>query len=165
MRELMEKYKGATIAAVGAVVLLVVVFAFREMSPQTTASAAGARDFYTIDDGATYFEDSADRLPPFTHKGKVACRAVVFTCDGGKTTFVGYLERYTPAAQKRIEAARAGAGTGSVSALPSAAASDTEVKKPGANERWVPRIGAAGMRVMQVSRSSGGAPEPVIPGA
>lgn len=51
------------------------------------------RAYYTTDDGKTLFADDAERLPPFDHGGKQAVRAHVFSCDGGKARFVGYLER------------------------------------------------------------------------
>ncbi len=58
--------------------------------------------YFTTDDSspdaakAALFTDSADNLPPFQKDGKTAYLACVFTCDGGKTTWVGYLERFTP---------------------------------------------------------------------
>ena len=50
-------------------------------------------NWYTVDDGATWFQDDAERIPPFDHDGKPAMRLHLFTCDGGKTTFVGYLQK------------------------------------------------------------------------
>lgn len=47
--------------------------------------------FYTIDDGRTYFSDSRTMYPPFQKDGKDAVRAMVFSCDSGKTPFVAYL--------------------------------------------------------------------------
>jgi hypothetical protein len=51
------------------------------------------RSFYTVDDGKTWFVDSAERVPPFDHGGKPAVRAHLFSCDNGKTAFVGYLQK------------------------------------------------------------------------
>jgi hypothetical protein len=62
-----------------------------------------AQAYYTIDDGQTYFADDINKVPPFEHEGREAVRAHVFTCDGGRTTFVAYLEKYTPLAKQRIE--------------------------------------------------------------
>ncbi|MGH7215542.1 MAG: hypothetical protein ACREIT_12320 [Tepidisphaeraceae bacterium] len=64
--------------------------------------------YYSIDDGKTWFEDDINLIPPFDKDGQKAYRAQVFTCDGGKTKFVAYLERYTPEAKKQLEDLRAG---------------------------------------------------------
>ena len=45
-----------------------------------------------FDDGS-WFADKAERVPPFDHHGQPAVRLHLFSCDGGKTTFVGYLEK------------------------------------------------------------------------
>jgi hypothetical protein len=77
--------------------------------------------YYTTDDGATYFEDDVNRIPPFDHDGKQAVKAQVYTCGG--TNFVGYLIRYTPEAQKQLAAAN-GVGVGAIRAV------GTEINKP-----------------------------------
>lgn len=51
------------------------------------------RAWYTVDDGATRFDDDAERIPPFDHDGRPAVRLHLFSCDGGKTSFVGYLQK------------------------------------------------------------------------
>lgn len=58
--------------------------------------------YYTTDDGRTFFSDVADRVPPFDHAGRPAVRAVVFTCDDGKTRFAGYLQRYSDTAHAAL---------------------------------------------------------------
>ena len=70
-------------------------------SPAFTRST---RTRTTVDDGATYFPDDANKIPPFTKDGKEAVRARVFSCDGGKTKYVAYLERITPKAKAAIDA-------------------------------------------------------------
>jgi hypothetical protein len=63
--------------------------------------------FYTVDDGATLFIDDAERLPPFTHDGKPAVRAIVYSCDGGRTQFVGWIQKLPEEAlNKALAAAR-----------------------------------------------------------
>lgn len=60
------------------------------------------QSFYTTDDSspdgalAQLFIASTELQPPFEYEGKMAYRAHVFSTDGGRTRFVGYLERYTP---------------------------------------------------------------------
>src|SRR5213592_4495046 len=53
----------------------------------------GAKSWYTVDDGRTWFADDAAKLVPFQHDGKPAYRCYVWSCDGGKTKFVSHLER------------------------------------------------------------------------
>jgi len=62
--------------------------------------------YYTDDDGATYYADSINIVPPYTHNGKTAFRAYVFRCgDGG--IFIGYLEAFTPQVKQAKEASLA----------------------------------------------------------
>jgi hypothetical protein len=52
-----------------------------------------SENFFTIDDGQTWFADSADKLPPFDHNGGKAVRCYVFEGKNGK--FAGLLEKYS----------------------------------------------------------------------
>lgn len=51
------------------------------------------KNFYTTDDGKTWFVDSADKLAPFDHDGATAVRCYVFQGKDGK--FAGLLEKYS----------------------------------------------------------------------
>jgi hypothetical protein len=167
VRESIERHRGwsAGIAAVG--ILAAAVFAFRATVPSPVAEARAAQSYYSVDDGATFFEAPADLVPPFEHQGKTAVRAAVFTCDGGKTRFVGYLERYPAAAKRQIEAAQQALKNGDRNAAPPAAAfAQVEVKKPGAGGTWVARsAGPAAAQILHVKPQPGstGTPEPVTP--
>lgn len=84
-----------TIVAAGAAVL------WRgSRAPDDPASATEA--WFTTDDGKTWFADSAAKLSPFEHAGKLAYRCYVFTCDGGATKFVSHLERHPAGAHKAL---------------------------------------------------------------
>lgn len=61
--------------------------------------------YFTVDDGATWFADNIEQIPPFMKDGKEAVRAYIFKCGDAKP-FVAYLERYTPEAKKMLEEAR-----------------------------------------------------------
>jgi hypothetical protein len=52
-----------------------------------------AENFFTTDDGQTWFADSSSKLPPFDHKGAMAVRCFVFKGHNGK--FAGLLEKYS----------------------------------------------------------------------
>lgn len=72
--------------AVTLLVLLIIWQAWPESGPQA---------YYTVDDGKTFFAAKL-QAPPIEHGGQQAVRAMVFSSDGGKTKFVGYLMRFTP---------------------------------------------------------------------
>lgn len=60
---------------------------FRPVAEQT-------KTWFTVDDGETYFADNVSNIPPFVKNGKTAYGCEVFSCDGGKSRFVGFLVRY-----------------------------------------------------------------------
>ncbi len=94
----------------GLIAVLVIMLAGVVIARQMNAPKVGlppAQIWYTEDDGLTWFADRADLITPFDHQGKQAVRAVLFTCDGGNTSFLGYLQRYTPGAQERSDKAKA----------------------------------------------------------
>lgn len=109
------------------------------------SSSDPALAFYSVDDGATWFKDSADRVPPFQHEGKTADQVVLFTADGGKTKFAGYLQRFSTEVKKQLDAGVKVPRT--ITGL--------EVKKPGAKGVWVARNSKAGMDVVNVKSPSG----------
>ena len=74
-------------------------------SVRGSSLAHGDKEFYSTDEGATSFVDRATREPPFDHNGAEAVRVHYFTCDGGKTRFVGWLEKYSPEAKAALTAA------------------------------------------------------------
>lgn len=119
--------KSPTVGAVGTVIVvaIVVLIVWRSMRRSEPASHEA---FYTNDDGASYYRDQVKPLP-FQKDGKDVARAMVFTCDRGVTTFVGYLMR--PGNHDEPPT------TGDTPRLPfTPAGSAMEVKAPGATT-WV----------------------------
>ena len=165
VREQLDKHKNVAIAIVLIVVLVVAFTAWRgSAAPAGASGVAAAQAFYSSDDGATFFTAPADLIPPVEWEGKTAVRAQVFTSDGGKTKFVGYLERYSPAAKAQLEKSRDALKRGDKNAGPAGpAAGDVEIKKPGAANKWVTRRGPAAADVLNVKGPGGGTPEPVAP--
>jgi hypothetical protein len=99
--------------------------------------AAPRKMFLTVDDGKTFFVAAAEPLPPFQHEGKTAYRAYVFTCDGGKTTWVGYVERYSEQAKALMKEMRNDqAKRGGPPSVPPGLLEGIEVSRPGENQ-WV----------------------------
>lgn len=121
--------------------------------------------YYTTDDGATYFEDEAEKLPPFQKDGKDAVRCYVYSCDGKKTKFVAYLERLTPEVKKKIEDSRKaphdpnGVPAADIDMLQN---DGTEVKKPGTG-KWVKRNTPEGEALASVNCPEGSKIEIVLP--
>ena len=158
--------RNLTAGAIAVAVIVAAFFVWRSGTAPAGAPLASQRAFYSDDDGANYFVDSLDKLPPFQRNGKTAYRAAVFTCDG-TTRFVGYLERYPDEARKQLQAARDAAASGAKQLpRPSVAMTAVEVKKPGPGNPWVQRSSREGAAVMEVPcppNSGGGTPEPVTP--
>jgi hypothetical protein len=89
--------------------------------------------FFSDDDGKTYFQDSAAKLPPFDHNGMSAYGAVVLRCPGGQP-FVAFLLKYDipeiPQLEERIRQSE------TPNLILSSLVMQAEVKKPG-ESRWV----------------------------
>lgn len=119
-------------------------------------SGAGAKAFFTVDDGKTWFADSADKIPPFDHEGQQAVRVHVFTCDGGKTKFAAFMERYTPDAAQKLAAVRSGNASGNVDlgAFEMIEITGKEVKKPGAG-KWVKMNVTEASRITEIKCPDG----------
>jgi hypothetical protein len=154
---------GAGIAAAA------VILGVAAMAMQLSGGRGGGSGeaFYTTDDGANWFDDDADKLPPFQHKGKEAVRAHVFKCTDGKT-YVNHLERFTPDRQKLAQAAAEASRNNQPPPPPPAAARQTanwglEVKKPG-DAAWTPGSDLAkSSKIMQAKCPDGHDAVPVAP--
>jgi hypothetical protein len=126
-------------------------------------SAMGA--YFTTDEGQTVFTDTVDHFPPFDHGGQLASEVWMFSCDGGKTKFPGFLERYTPQAKARLETALADFKSGKSHIPPAPGPADSEVKKPGPGNPWVSRANyqeAQKITTVQCP-AGGGSPEVQLP--
>jgi hypothetical protein len=115
---------------VGAVTVVCVVAAigsivWQLMGQRHTLMTKMPDAFFSVDDGRTFFVAGGDNYPPFDYQGQTALRAYVFQC--GSTRFVGYLERFTPAAHQAMVDNKATSGT---------LIYGRELKKPGA-KTWV----------------------------
>ena len=162
LRETINKNPTQTAAATAGIIILALVFIIWQACGGSGSRGPG-RAFYSIDDGQTFFEDVANKIPPFKHEGKDAVRAHLFTCDGGKTKFVGYLEMYTLQDKKMMEDAMAG------KAPPAAYAGysgQAMVKRPGPGFQWIPLMPGTTefyAKTVQVTCPEGGTPERVYP--
>lgn len=137
-REKMNDNPGAVAAVVGVVILLMVLLMYLQFrTPKSNLpKPATQKDYFSDDDGQTFYVDDKSNIPPYDHDGKKAYTAAVFmTADGDK--FIGYLESYDPADKSAIEAAIKSGKSVDVAIgdfIPN-------VKKPG-GKAWVkPKIG------------------------
>jgi hypothetical protein len=91
---------GLIAICVGAVIT---IYFFYPLKSTTAGQNNLAAAWYSDDDGKTWFAgDQHKVIPPFDHNGKTAYRAYLFSSNGGKDAFVGYLERYTPEGAKML---------------------------------------------------------------
>ena len=95
-REKINASSSILILAAAIAILLAIFYTAHVLRSARLGSAhSGGKAFFTIDDGATLFQDDAGKVPPFQHDGHEAVRAMVFTCDGGQHHWVQYLEKYS----------------------------------------------------------------------
>jgi len=122
-----------------------------------------ANAYFSADDGQSTFVAPMSNLPPFDQGGTTAYRAFVFSCDNGSTRFVGYLQRYTPDARRRIMQKLADRQAGISHDPVTAGPRDTEVKKPGSGNSWVSSADPAAAKIVNVTCRDGGNPLPLLP--
>jgi hypothetical protein len=94
-----------TVGILAGIILLALGFIIYTLFFATSQGrpARQTQAWFTTDDGATWFPDDAQKVPPFqTSDGKTAVRAYVYQCPGS-APFVSHLERYTPEAKKLAE--------------------------------------------------------------
>lgn len=162
LRETMNKNPLVTGIVLLALIAAAGWFAFSSLMDKGGQLEPPKYYYYTVDDGKTTFSVSADEIPPIMHDGKEAVRVRVYSCDGGKSTFVGYLDKYTDEFKKKADAERAQprnaaaktAGPGAQGIMGPGEVFSRVVKKQG-ETKWVPMTSPAGGRVAQVMCPSG----------
>jgi hypothetical protein len=156
IRETLNEKPAVVTGATIAIVVIVLVFLFWQSRPQG-APAPATKAYFTVDDGETTFEDDLAKAPSFDRGGTLAVQAHMFSCDNGKTRFVGYLEKLpdkmprTPAGEQRGHDPKLFAGL---------------IKVPkNKNSRWVPKLGPEAGTVMTSIKcpDGGSAPAEVFP--
>jgi hypothetical protein len=165
IRETLNKNPAITTGATIGIILLAVGFIFWQLFG-SSGPAVATEAYYTVDDGATYFADDINQIPPYDYKGKPAVRAYVYECPGGKP-FVSHLERYTAEGKKALEAARKSNDPNNPVVMEDVMATGLEVKKPGTGDKgWVKQgNGAAAAKIMELKCPDGKTDgiQPVMP--
>lgn len=148
IRETLNKNPAITTGVTAGIVVIAIGIIIWQLwggsGPSYTGSGV-AKQYFSDDDGATYFADDSTKIPPFDHNGKQAVRALVFQCGSGQP-FVGMLQRYTKEAKAKLEKAQSGKGAGEM-VMEDIEITGLEVKKPKTGETgWVkqtdPKAGA-----------------------
>ena len=125
--------------AAGMVVIALVIILWQVMGSRSGGRVRAFnpdQEFFSDDDGKTFFPESKAKLPPFMHNGKTAYVARVYRCGDKGTPFVGYLVKYTDEVRQRMDAElKAGTSPGAVGRIGNAG---MLVKKPG-QPKWVDR--------------------------
>jgi hypothetical protein len=142
----------ATVGTIAVIVVALILIIYQLMDSNTSPQGP-TKAYYTTDDSSpeaalsALFADDISKFPPFkAPNGKDAFKAMIYTCDGGKTKWIGYLERYTPEAQQAAEAAQKAikgddrvAVMNGVGQMQGVMMTGVEVKKPG-DKAWVKRM-------------------------
>ena len=162
IRQKINENPAMTAAATAGIIVLAFIFiGWQACGGGGSTALLNDKAFFTIDDGKTFYVDAATNIPPYQKDGKPAVRAQVFTCDDGKTKFVGYLEMYSMQDKAMLEAMAKGAqgGAGAAPAPYVGFAGQPMVKKPGAPPaQWVmlgPQTSAAYQNVVTVKCPDG----------
>ena len=139
IRDYANRHRGAAIGAASAmIVVAIVVIVLQARGGASTSNGMTAKSFFSTDDGKSWFADDATKVPPFMKDGKEAYRAYVYRAPDG-TEFVAYLERYTAAGKRAVEAALARPPEEQMHGDPylaDGAGDAVEVKKPG-DKTWI----------------------------
>jgi hypothetical protein len=105
IRQSLNENKPLAVTITALMVVSAVVFIlWYTRSSQSNSFAT--REFFSDDDGTTWFVDDGTKLVPFDHNGKQAVLAKVFQSKDGQM-FVGYLEKLSDDVKQRVEATRA----------------------------------------------------------
>ena len=152
LREKINDKPGIAIGVLvaGVVIAIVAVVLTTRKPPVQSLSKA----YYTTDDGATLFDDELDKSAPFDHDGKPAVRARVFSCDEGKTHFVGYLERAPEKVAKR---------PGERDTKRDVRMMEAVVRPPNApTAKWVPKTSPEGIAITAAVKCPDGGERPIV---
>jgi hypothetical protein len=170
LRETLNRNPALTNGITVGIIVVTIGFVLWRLTRGETGAEAGPSTnlaFFSDDDGATFFTDDRSKIPPFDHNGKPAVTAVIFTCDGGKTKWVGYLRRFTAEAKKRREdILKQAKGQPTPILAEVEDVSGIEIKKPKTGESaWVKESDPGAEEVRNIKCPHNGAHEPeLVPG-
>lgn len=160
MQAFLERNKTVAISVVAIAILISGYMIYKQIRTMTGSAAAGDI-FFSDDDGQTWFSQPSGTISA-TRGGKEAVRAHVFSC-GGKQ-FVGYLEKYSPAAKVALEQAAEAAKKGEQvdrSKVQLAIMNNGLLMKAPGDPAWVSAMGPASEKIRNVKCPDDSAAMPV----
>ena len=165
IRESLNQKRRLAAAIAIACVCAGIVFLIWQIKRDAPPSIQQSSKAFFTDDQVNTFVDDASRIPPFEHNGKEALRAYVFSCDGGKTSFIAYVERFPKDSKARLEAMQKNpAAAADAMGMRMRSTIASEIKKPG-DAKWVVKDSPEGAKVLDITCPHGknDDPQPVIP--
>lgn len=169
LRESLAKNPALAKAVAIVVVFLAggLIFLETRSNNRIASTSGNPNAFFSVDDGKTWFTDTSTNVPPYEKNGKQALQAVVYRCPDGPK-FVGYLQRFTPAAKHALEVYRSQDPAKQKSVNPAmlrqANTVGRQVKRPG-DVKWISCANI--MQAAKVTQAQcphgGGAPVEVEP--
>jgi hypothetical protein len=154
IREKVNENPAITISiTAGALVLLTVIILLSSRSDSQSYRGTGAKAFFSVDGGTSYFLDDVDKIPPFkTVEGKTAYRARVVKC-GNDEPYVAYLEKYSEEDKRRLEDAMKQSGVHRPVAMQVSLNTSAMVKLPGTGDgAWVEMSPKTSSQYMSIIR-------------
>jgi hypothetical protein len=147
----MNKNKNISVGITVVIILAALWFIYYQIKGDSIPTAPPQMSYYTTDEGKSFFAEDQMHEIPFKKDGADAVRAWRYTCGDSKDMKLGYLERYTPEFQKQAAQAKAANTPMDPMIIVEQGDSIYEVKRPGANNRWVKKDSAAGQAVIKPS--------------
>jgi hypothetical protein len=152
LRGLLHEYRpavtlAALVIAIGSVLFVIWYQATAEQKP------VGMREFFTDDDGTSWFADDGTKVAPFDHNGKPAVVAKVFQTKSGQK-FVGYLIKFSDEEKKKILDARASGMPRGPRQVDAHATSGILLKKPHTGD-WIPDSDPAARSIRKFTAPDG----------
>jgi hypothetical protein len=142
IRESLNRNPAVVTGATVAVVVIALVLIFWQSRTKTITPPTKA--YFTIDDGQSVFEDDLEKTAPFAHDGAQAVQAHMFSCNNGRTKFVGFLEKQPDKAPQPAAGQRSGRDPRFFAAL---------VKPPmNKDAKWVSKLGPEGAAIIAAVR-------------
>jgi hypothetical protein len=155
IRESLNRNPAVVTGATVAVVVIALILIFWQSRTKTIVPPTKA--YFTIDDGQSVFEDDLEKTAPFAHDGAQAVQAHMFSCNNGRTKFVGFLEKMPDKVPQQPAGQRSGRDPRLLTSL---------VKTPrNKDAKWVLKLGPEGAAIIASVRcpeGDGGMPMEVF---
>jgi len=158
-RQYLNDHQALSFGLAGGALMLAIVLILYQGAGSSPAAPFEGREWLTVDDGKTFFAADGMLLPPILHEGMTAYRANVFTCEGGKAQWVGYIERYSEQGKALMKEMREEQKKGGLPQPVTELLEHIEIKRPG-DTVWVKQSNTErAAQILEVKCPHGGAHE------